>query len=420
MKIVLTTFGSFGDLHPYIAIAKALQQRGHQPLLATSECYRVKVEALGIPFHAIRPDAPNLDADPTLAERAMDARRGTEVVIGEMVLPYLRQSYDDLSAACRGADLLLGHPLTLTASMIAEKTGLPWVSSMLAPISLFSVYDPPVPPAAPWMEKLRWLGPLFHRPLFHLVRRVLSPLTRPCDELRRELGLPPLRNPLLEGQHSPLLTLALFSSVLGQPQPDWPPQTCVTGFPFFDQDAAYSQADELRRFLDAGSPPIVFTLGTSAVMTAGTFYDESLKAARLLGRRAVLLVGTKPGNPPPGLLADDALACSYAPHSELFPRAAVNVHQGGVGTTAQALRSGRPMLVVPFAHDQQDNAARVRRIGVARVLARSAYRAERVAAELRQLLGNRRYAERAARVGAQVHSEDGAATAVAALEALRV
>ena len=112
-------------------------------------------------------------------------------------------------------------------------------------------------------------------------------------------------------------------------------------------------------------------------MAAGDFYEESLKAARLLGRRAVLLVGSRPGRLPVGPLGSDAWACAYAGHAQLFPRAAAVVHQGGVGTTAQALRAGVPMLVVPFAHDQPDNAARVRRLGVARVLSRRAYRAAR-------------------------------------------
>lgn len=415
--IVLATFGSFGDLHPYLALARALQRRGHRAVLATSNTYRAKVGSLGIPFHPIRPDAPDMNADPHLVRRLMDPRHGTELVIGELVLPFLRQSYEDLTEAARGADLLVSHPLTFAVPMVAEKQRLPWASSLLAPISFLSAHDPPVPPPAPWMEWLRPLGPLFHRPLFGLVRRMFRHLARPCEELRAELGLPAVANPLFEGQHSPLLVLALFSPLLGQPQPDWPGQTRVTGFAFFDQDDAAVSSVELERFLNAGPPPIVFTLGTSAVLNAGDFYIESVKAVRMLGRRAVLLVGTQPGNLPPGPLPESILACGYASHSELFPRAAVIVHQGGAGTTGQALRAGRPMLVVPFAHDQPDNAARVRRLGVARVLTRWAYRAERVAAELRRL-ETPQYIERAAWVGKQVQAEDGARVAAEALESL--
>ena len=235
--------------------------------------------------------------------------------------------------------------------------------------------------------------------------------------LRAELGLPPGVNPMFEGQHSPGLVLALFSGLLGAPQPDWPPNTRVTGFLFYDRlEKGQGLSVELARFLDAGPPPIVFTLGTSAVMNAGNFYVESAAAAKELGRRAVLLVGLDLGNLPPGALPAGVAAFDYAPFSELFPRAAAIVHQGGAGTTAQAMRAGRPMLVVPFAHDQQDNAARVERLGIARQVGRTKYTARRVAAELRALLEDGRYAAKAEEVGRRIRSEDGVAAACDAIE----
>jgi UDP:flavonoid glycosyltransferase YjiC (YdhE family) len=105
-----------------------------------------------------------------------------------------------------------------------------------------------------------------------------------------------------------------------------------------------------------------------------------------------------------------------APHDALFPRAAAIVHHGGVGTTGQALRSGRPMLVVPHAHDQPDNAARVSRLGVARSLDAGAYTAARAAAHLRQLLDEPSYRERADAVGKIVQSENGAKAACDAID----
>jgi UDP:flavonoid glycosyltransferase YjiC (YdhE family) len=112
------------------------------------------------------------------------------------------------------------------------------------------------------------------------------------------------------------------------------------------------------------------------------------------------------------------VAFDYAPFSELFPRAAAIVHPGGIGTTGLAMQSGRPMLVVPFAHDQPDNAARVTRLGIARTLPRHRYSASRVEAELRRLLDDPEYARRAAAVGAQLRQEDGVRTACDALEDL--
>jgi UDP:flavonoid glycosyltransferase YjiC (YdhE family) len=224
------------------------------------------------------------------------------------------------------------------------------------------------------------------------------------------LGLPRGLNPVFAGQYSPQLNLGLFSKVLYQRQPDWAPNTHLTGFPFYDRKDNAPIAPGLAQFLDEGDAPIVFTLGSAAVHIAGDFFDESVKAAQLLKRRAVLLVGKdeqKPDALPEGIVAFD-----YAPHSELFPRAACIVHQGGVGTTGQGLRAGVPTLIVPFSHDQPDNALRIVDIGTGRTLDRGGYKAERVAKELSQLLGNAPYAARARAVAEEVRAEDGARTAV--------
>src|SRR5205823_2938217 len=113
------------------------------------------------------------------------------------------------------------------------------------------------------------------------------------------IGLHPTsESPLFEGQYSPAMVLALFSKLLADKQPDWPPQTVITGFPFYDQDGEGGMPSDLLRFLDAGPPPLVFTLGSSAVQDAGPFYEHSATAAKLLDRRAVLLVGKDPRNRP--------------------------------------------------------------------------------------------------------------------------
>jgi len=229
---------------------------------------------------------------------------------------------------------------------------------------------------------------------------------------RAELGLPPAADPLYEGQFSPYGTLALFSRVLAEPQPDWPVRTQITGFPFFNR--AIPMPDELSRFLDAGEPPIAFTLGTSAVGAAGGFYEESVKAVIALGRRAVLLVGLNAENRPRDLPAS-VIAVEAAPHDALFPRSAAVVHQGGIGTTGQALRAGRPTLIVPHAHDQPDNAFRTARTGCARVCYPRQYKAARVAAELRTLLEQPSYADRANAIARIVQSEGGADAAAQAI-----
>jgi UDP:flavonoid glycosyltransferase YjiC (YdhE family) len=209
--------------------------------------------------------------------------------------------------------------------------------------------------------------------------------------------------------------LALFSEVLAAKQTDWPFQTLVTGFPMYDQNGDAGLPPELVRFLDAGPPPIVFTVGFSAVTVAGRFFEDSIAAAGALGRRAVL-VGKWIGggqSVPKGVLW-----CEYVPFSQLFPQAATVVHAGGIGSTGLAMQAGRPMLVVPFAHDQPDNAERLRRLGVARTVPGPRYSAARATTELRHLLDNPVYSQRALEVGEQLRQEDGVRVACDALEAL--
>jgi MGT family glycosyltransferase len=152
------------------------------------------------------------------------------------------------------------------------------------------------------------------------------------------------------------------------------------------------------------------------VWTPGNFYLEGAIAAQQLGYRAVLLVGKGVPNLPLNQLPEGVIVVDYAPHSEIFPRAAVVVHHGGVGTTGQALRSGRPMLVVPYAHDQPDNAMRLVRLGVARTLARHEYSANTLMTELKQLLFEPSYGSKAAEVGKRVQQEDGVKAASDAIE----
>ncbi|HZI20234.1 MAG TPA: nucleotide disphospho-sugar-binding domain-containing protein [Pyrinomonadaceae bacterium] len=419
-RVVLSTFGSFGDIHPYVALALELRRRGHHPVLATSAVYREKADALGIELRPVRPDLPSpddLEATRQLVSDLVDQRKGTERVFG-LLMPHLREIYEDLLAAVEGADLLLTHPLPFVGPVVAQKTGIPWVSSVLAPISLFSAYDPPLLPQAPWLDPFMRLHPAVVRLFLLLGEPKFRSIFAPVHRLRRELGLPRGGTPILEGQHSPTLVLALFSKVLAAPQPDWPPNTVVTGFAFYDRRDRAGDAEgtdpALLEFLEAGEPPIIFTLGSSAFFAAGDFYRDSVAAARSLGRRALLLIGEERNRP--ASLPAGAAAFEYAPFSEVLPRAAAVVHQGGVGTTGQALRAGVPQLVVPFGHDQFDNGARVARGGCGRVLPRRRYDARRAERELRALLGDESYARRAARAGRVVRDEDGAVAAVDAIE----
>jgi rhamnosyltransferase subunit B len=410
-RIVINCWGSHGDLFPYIGLAIALKERGHTPVVATAEVYRDEVERAGVEHAHVGPDIDPNDA--TLYERVMHPTKGSEVIIRDLLMPKLAETHAQLRDVAVGADLLVAHPLTVSVPIVAERANVPWVSTVLAPMLFFSATDFPVLPQIPLLRHVSKLGAWAARRVVRLAHGTTNAWFEPVHRLRAELGLPPAGHPMFEGMFSPRLTLALFSRVLATPQPDWPAHVGTTGFVFYNGPGTLPP--ELEAFLAAGPPPVVFTLGTSAVGAAGRFYHESTAAAARLGVRAVLLTGGFERNRPDGELSRDVLLVDRAPHQLLFARASAIVHQGGIGTTGQALRSGRPMLVVPHGHDQLDNAYRVTKLGVARTLHPRRYRAERVARELEQLLRDD-YRPRAEAVAASVRSEGGAAAAAESLE----
>ncbi len=426
MRIVLATFGTFGDVNPLIGLALELKQRGHQAILAAPEMFRAKVIPLGLGFAPMRPDQD--PSNKALAAMIYDRKRGTERGLREFLFPALRASYEDLLAAVTadgGADMLLSGELAYAGPLVAEVTGIRWASYVLAPFSFFSAWDPPVLPPYPMLARAQTFIP----GTGHLVRPFARWVTRswcaPVYALRRELDLKPGLSPLFDAKHSPELVLALFSSALGKRQPDWPRSTLTTGFVFYDgasgSDAASPAPgldDDLEAFLAAGPPPLVFTLGTAAVLDAGDFYEQSARAAERLGCRAVLLVGANASNYPHAHLSQDIFTTAYAPFSTLFPRAALIVHQGGVGTTAQALRAGKPMLIMPYSHDQPDNARRMRRLGVAKTIERRHYQEERAARLIALLLNTLSYSEQAAAAASMIAAEEGLRAACDALESL--
>jgi rhamnosyltransferase subunit B len=447
-RIVFTTWGSLGDLHPYMALALELKGRGHDPIVATLPIARENVERAGLEFRPIRPDVSPDDLNSRdLVRKILDVRTGPEFLFKQVLAPHMRETYDDTLAAVKGAELLVSHQLPITSPIVAEQTGIRWVSGILAPMGFLSAYDPPTLPHALWLRQVGLWHPTIGGAIRQIARAVTRPWVKSWYQLRKDLGMPPDGHPLFEGQHSPSCVLALFSRLLAVIQPDYPPQTVITGFPFYDAAPEHPPDAGLLRFLDAGEPPIVFTLGSSAVWIADDFYAVSMAAARALGRRALLLVGQDAAamraRAAELLVGENAAAMraraaellvgqdvaamraqapdgigvfDYAPHSTVMPRAGVIVHQGGIGTTAQALRAGRPMLVVPFGQDQPDNARRVVALGVARTISRGRYQIDRVTSELSALLSDSGYAERAAAVGELVRAERGAERACDEIE----
>ena len=414
-RIVLNTFGSYGDIHPYIALGTELRSRGHEVVVATMEIYQEKVRNAGLEFAAVRPNIPQpKDQETGLIDKIMDPRSGPRFLTEEVIFPAVRDSYEDLVQAVTGADLLVTHPAAPAGPLVGRKTGLRWISTVLAPLSFFSAYDPPVPPFWQGTNSLQVLGPRIMKPFLNFMKSNYK--AKAIVDFRAEIGLSDNGNPMFEAQHAPELVLAMFSKVFAARQPDWSPQTKVTGCYFYDGKNEEEVPAELLSFLASGPPPIVFTLGSSAVWVARDFFRESIKAAQRLGQRSVLIIGDERNSP--GEIPEGMIAINYAPYQALLPRASVVVHHGGVGTTAQGLLAGVPTLIVPFAFDQADNAAHAKRIGTSRTVYRSKYFAPRVARELDELLTYRSYTETARRVSDQLKLEHGPATAADLIEEL--
>lgn len=417
-RVLISTFGSSGDLNPYLAIAQVLKDRGHEPTLATLDAYGPRIERRGFGFRAVR---PRIEPDPAIVAKIMEPAKGMAFLVCELLLKQLREAYQDLGAAADELrpDLLITHPCSFAGGLVAETRGLPWLSTVLAPISLFSADDPSAFERAPWLLPAQRRFKPVTRLLLALGRRLTDPWMSPYHALRAELGLPSGANPLFDGLWSPQGLLALYSPLLGAPQRDWPANVVVTGFPVDDgggmDGAPLGMPSDLARFLDAGPPPLVFALGSAATFRPGDFFDVAAAAARDLGRRAVLVLGEAPQVEIAG--GDDLFVCRSAPaFAALFPRAAVVIHQGGVGTLARALASGRPSLVVPFAFDQPDNAARAVRLGGSLSIPRRRWTRARAVRQLRRLLDDPALDHAAARIGAAIRAESGAEVAVDAIE----
>lgn len=397
-----------------LALGLELQKRGHGVRIASTEFYRDKVMALGLGFSPLR---PSIDlADPELLDQVLHPVRGIEYLIRSVLLPDLRNTVDDLLAATEKADLLISGEVVYAAPVVAEIRNMPWASVILGPMSFFSATDPPFIPTIPFSRQIRSAPPFVHRMIYRLAKASIRSWSLPIRTFRHDLGLGNSRDPLSEGKFSPLLNLALFSESFAAPQADWAPATKQTGFVFYDRhETGPLDHEELNRFLDDGDPPVLFTLGSSAVMSPGTFYRESLEAARLLNRNVVFLTG-------PNRLADplpaNVLQIPYAPYSEIMPRSACVIHHGGVGTTGQSLKAGIPQLVVPFAFDQPDNADRIERLGVGLVVPKRDFTGKRAAGEIRELLENASYRETAAAIARKIASEDGLSVACQWIERL--
>ncbi len=315
-------------------------------------------------------------------------RKGFEVVwrscmpVQKLIADFILSQPNIASEAAQSA--VIAHPLAMPGATTARDklTRLGLIGTFLAPANLRTCHDP------------LWLGPLrIPRWVPHGMRRwlwkridagILDPLALPdVNALRADYGLGPINHYAALLYDAPDFSLTLFPEWFAATMPDWPANLRRGDFLLFDSFAAQPFSDELKQFLAEGEPPIVFTFG-SAMQHAGPAFKASLEACQRLQRRGIFL--TLFGEQIPAILPPAVKWFPYAPFRQLLPHAAAIVHHGGIGSTAESLRAGVPQIVVPMAHDQFDNGARIEALGVGVSMARHRYRAATVTKALAHLL----------------------------------
>ena len=386
MRILVITLGSAGDVHPFLAIALALRERGHDVTFATSPYFAPLIERVGLP---LQPLGTAEDFEQKISDPGLWRPLRGFGVIANMVERSMPHVYELVEQETAGGDtVVVSHPLVFGARVAHDALGVPLVTVHLAPAAIWSLDAPPVATVG--------IGSIEGWP--SLAKRFLVGFGEKCVDLRMgsvlnrfraEHGLAAVRQIGSKWWHSPQRVIGLFPDWYAPPQADWPPQTVLTGFPLYDEREGSPLSPQVEAFLaeaeTSGDLPVVFAPG-SANRQAHRFFQSAIDACSRMGCRGILLTRYSeqlPANLPRGVLHAD-----YAPFSALLPRVAALVHHGGIGTCAQALAAGCPQLVMPMAFDQPDNAARLARLGVGRAVPPKRFNGARVALELSGLLEN--------------------------------
>ncbi len=361
MHVIVTAIGSAGDINPMLMYACELDHRGHEVDFIANGYFEDKVKKAGLNFFALggadlylkAVADPELWNPPTAFQAVWRSEKAS-----------LQMSVDLIEKHLRPDTVLVGSTLAFGSRMIQEKHHRRGSTIHLAPSCIISACDPMAMPGLPFFPHL----PL---PVKHLAMSAIDKfwLDQTClndlNQIRKQNGLPPTRSVMRQWMHSSDQVIGAFPDWYAKPQPDWPPNIVLTGFPVYDRPEDQTLTLELEAFLRAGEPPVVFTAG-SAMAHAKEHFATAMAAAQKIGLRAIL-VSAFPEQIPQDL-PSTILHIQYAPFSMLFPRALMVQHHGGIGTSIQGLAAGVPQLVTPFAHDQFDNAFRLRRLGVAREL----------------------------------------------------
>ena len=386
LKVIFVPIGSAGDVHPFVAVALALRQRGHDVSVITSPYFSELFDDLKIPFvpFGTVEQYEAITHHPGLWHPLHGFRVVSEAMgMGTPELFSLVNREID-----KGGDIVVSGALAFGARIAQEKTNFPLVTMHLQPTAFWSIKDSPI--FHPWLSSINRFPDSVKQLILTLADRVSDrALTRTINPFRKTLGLRPVRHIVSQWWHSPIRTIGLFPSWFAPPQSDWPPNATLTGFPLYDEQNIFRSSAKfgpLLNDIDAeNDPPIVFAPG-SGNRQAHRFFKAAVDACKKLDRRALLLTRYREQLPSP--LPKGVHHVDYIPFSKVLPLAAALVHHGGVGTAAQALAAGCPQLVMPMTFDQPDNAHRLAKLGVARILKPSQFRGKAVASTLSELLAS--------------------------------
>jgi UDP:flavonoid glycosyltransferase YjiC (YdhE family) len=408
MRFLLTSWGSHGDLHPFLALGRGLLARGHDVTLVGHPDWAAETESAGLRFVATDepPREKFLSDRPELFSMEWGGLRSVHTLVNHAIAPGFDAIMAALLAEAPKHDVMIAHHFVFPAPAVAELTGIKWATVSLAPGVVPSAYSRPAGDFG--RTGTGWLARQKQALVWSVGRYLIGHLADPVvNNLRRRHGLKPVRDSTF-AVHSPRLNLQLYSQHFAPRPPDWSDEKRYGGFCFYDPPAEKSLAPEAEDFLRAGPPPVLFTLGSAAVRHPGSFYQDAVTSVSALGLRGILLIGPEDNRPPH--LPDSVLAISYAPYGLLMPRVRAVVHQCGIGTLSHTLRAGVPSVACPFAFDQPNNARRLEALGVAEVVLPGQRDAAHITSALKRLLAGDASA-RAQGLGEMIRSEDGVARA---------
>ncbi|MCE0498631.1 MAG: glycosyltransferase [Methylacidiphilales bacterium] len=413
MRWLLVSWGSHGDLHPFLSLGQALMARGHEVTLVGHPDWRVETGIAGLRF--VSTGEPPRDTFIRDHPEVMSMKWGGLISLHTLVNRAIAPGFDHVMEAllpeARAHDVMVAHHFAFPAPIAAELARIPWVTVSLAPGIVPSAFSLPGPNFGRAGNGL--IARLRNRLVWSAGKRITRVMVDPVvNRFRARHGLGPVRDAVF-GAHSGVLNLQLYSEHFAPRPPDWSSSIRYAGFCFYDPPGTTALSPEVEEFLAQGEPPVLVTLGSTVVQNPGVFFSVAAEALNALDLRGIFLVGLSANCPvrPSGTI----LSLPYAPYGLLMPRARSVIHQCGVGTLSHALRAGVPSVACPFAFDQPNNARRLEGLGVAEVLLRQQHTALHMGRALRRLHSGDAPAS-ARRLGELIRAENGPGRACEILE----